>query len=303
MQVEADADYFESNIEGLVNEIKSRGAQRVMLQLPEGLKMKAVQIADEMEKSGINVILSCDATYGACDLADAEAKKMKCDLLVHVGHSKFYRDFGTAVPVLYYPWKMEATVAADFSAIKEERIGIVTTIQHTEMLKEVYDALQKSGKKPAFAGAILGCYTLPAQKIEEQVDAFLFVGSGKFHPLGVRGKPVYVLDLETSTIELLDAALPEKKRFANIFRAKDARTFGIIVSSKEGQRELLAAAEEVKRKLEQKDKKAYILVMDEVRDEKLAGLKLDAFVNTACPRLADDHFTKPLINAEDIDYL
>ncbi|MBI2971927.1 MAG: diphthamide biosynthesis enzyme Dph2 [Candidatus Aenigmarchaeota archaeon] len=295
---------FERNAHALLEELRQRNARRVLLQAPEGLRTSVIALASLLGQSGISTVISCDATYGACDLADKEAQAMQCDLLVHIGHSKFYRDFGTAVPVLYFPWNMRASLdGADFSSIHEEHIGIVTTVQHTDLLSEVRDLLVKAGKKPFFAGNILGCYTLPAQKIESNVDAFLFVGSGKFHPLGMRGKPVYTFDLETKAVEKLDTALFEKRRFAAIYKAKDAKTFGIIVSTKEGQRELLGAAERVRQQLEEKDKKAYVLIMDEVTSAKLEGLKVDAFVNTACPRIMDDHFAKPLINAEDIEYL
>ena len=43
--------------------------------------------------------------------------------------------------------------------------------------------------------------------------------------------------------------------------------------------------------------------MNEITDDKLMGLKVDAFINTACPRITDMPFSKPMINAEDIDLL
>lgn len=285
----------------LIGEIKSRGAKRIMLQLPEGLRMRATTVVEAIEKEGIDVILSADATYGACDIADSEAAQMHCDLLVHVGHSKFYRDFETCVPVIYYPWEMEIKLEnIDFSAIKERRIGLVTTIQHMKLLKEAKEKLEKQGKEVVIGGQILGCWTVNADKLD--VDAYLFVGTGHFHPTGVKGT-VYSWNLEKGQIEQIDTRLFEKKRYANIYNAKNAHSFAILVSSKEGQRELLGYAEQLKSKLQQKDKKAFIVIMDEIRDSKLMGIKVDAFVNTACPRLTDDAFSKPFVNASDIDIL
>lgn len=287
-------------VDYIISDVKNRGARRIMLQVPEGLRMKAASIVEAIEKEGIEVILSADPTYGACDLADSEARQMGCDLLVHIGHSKFYRDVETAVPVIYFPWEMNVNVEKiDFSAIKEERIGLITTIQHMKLLKGVKEMLEKQDKMAVIGGQILGCWTVNADKLD--VDAFLFVGTGHFHPLGVSGKPVYSLDLERMKIEKIDTMKFEKKRFANIYNAKNAKSFAILVSSKEGQRELLATAEEIKKKLQQKDKKAFIVIMDEIRDTKLMGIKVDAFINTACPRLLDDRFSKPFINAGDID--
>lgn len=286
----------------LIAEIRKRNAKKVMLQLPEGLKIRAPAIAEELEKAGIASVISAEACYGACDLRDHEAKAVGCELLVHIGHNKFYVDFETEVPVLYYPFYIPYDLkGADFSAITEKRLGLVTTIQHMSLLGEMKQALEKQGKEAIIGGQILGCWFVNASKIENEVDAFLFVGSGQFHPLGIKTKkPLYTYDLETRKLEKLDLTLAEKRRYALIYKCKDARTFGVLVSSKMGQHELLGRAEKIRDYLKEKDKRAFIIIMDEITDNKLLALKLDAYVNTACPRLVDDHFTKPLINAEDV---
>jgi len=289
-------------MQDLVEQLKQRKAKKVLLQLPEGLKSKSAEIAEFLEKSGIAAVVSAEACYGACDLRDHEAKVMGCDLLVHIGHNKFYIDFETAVPVLYYPYYIPYQLnGVDFSSIKEKRIGIVTTIQHMSLLKDVKDLLEQQGKEAVIGGQILGCWFVNAKKIEDSVDAFLFVGSGVFHPLGIKTeKPLYTYDLETHELEKLDLTLAEKRRYALIYKCKDAKTFGILVSTKAGQKELLGKAERVRAYLKEKDKRAFIIIMDEITEQKLQALRLDAYINTACPRLMDDHFTKPLINAEDV---
>ncbi len=289
--------------EELILRIRERKPGRILLQLPEGLRMKAMEIVSRIEEEGVKVILSADPTYGACDLADYEAKKLHCDLLVHVGHNKFYADFPAEIPVIYFPWKIDIdTNGIDLSPLKEKRIGIVTTIQHLHDIGKVEDALERAGKAPVRGGQILGCWTKGADAIAGKVDAFLFVGSGNFHPLAIKGKSVYVMNVERRTVEKLDTLLAEKKRFANIYNARDAKSFGILVTSKPGQ-SALGKAEEIKKKLKEKDKKAYILIMDEITDARLLGLRVDAFINTACPRLMDDTFSKPMINADDVEML
>lgn len=293
------------NVEKLVKEIAPKKPKRVLLQLPEGLKAKAVEIIDAIEEKGIEAVLSAEPCYGACDIATDDAVRTKSELIVHVGHNKFYRNIKSKVPVLYYPWKLHANIdSMDFSQIKEKRIGLVTTVQHMDLLANVEEAVEKSGKKAVIGGQILGCRAANAERITDKVDAFLFIGSGNFHPIAVRSKKIYLLDLEKKEVRSMDReiSLFERKRYARIFRAKDAKTFGILVSSKSGQFNL-AAAERIKKKLEQRDKKAYILIMDKVTDENLLGIHVDAFINTACPRIAEDRFSKPVINAEDIDEL
>ncbi|MBI2579112.1 MAG: diphthamide biosynthesis enzyme Dph2 [Candidatus Aenigmarchaeota archaeon] len=286
----------------LAEHILGRGARKVMLQMPEGLKSRAAAIAGMLEKEGIETLISAEACYGACDLRDHEAKAAGCDLLVHIGHSKFYVDSATEVPVLYYPYHVPYRFdGIDFSPIPEKRIGLVTTIQHLPLLKDVKQLLEKQGREAVVGGQILGCWFVNAEKIEEKVDAFLFVGSGKFHPLGMETKkPVYTYDLETHELEKIDLVTAKKRKYAMIYMCKDAKTFGVIVSSKTGQHELQGRAEKIVSYLKEKDKRAFIIVMDEITDNKLLALRLDAYVNTACPRLMDDHFTKPLINAEDV---
>ncbi len=286
-----------AQIQALAEEIRKTKARRVMLQIPEGLRTRAAEIIEAIEGSGAEALLSAEPVYGACDLADSAAAAAGCDLLVHVGHSRFYRDIESEVPVLYWPWEIEASLkGADFSAIKEKRIGVITTIQHMNLLNEVAALLRKAGKDVEIGGHVLGCWTANADKLK--TDAVLFVGTGRFHPLGVKGT-VYALDLEKMKIEKADALPFEKKRYANIYNARNAESFAILVSSKKGQRNM-EKAEEIRSRLLEKDKKAYIVILDEIKDGKLLGLKAGAFINTACPRLADDAFSKPFVNACDI---
>ena len=145
--------------------------------------------------------------------------------------------------------------------------------------------------------------------IEEVVDAFLYIGSGRFHPLGLAlktEKPVYVLDMEKNEItdikELKEKFL--KQRYATIAMAKDAEKYGIIVSVKPGQMNL-DLAKKIKEKLEKKSKKAYILILNEVKPYKLLGIDVDCYINTACPRITIEDrtsFKKPILNPDEIEY-
>ena len=281
------------------------GAKRVLLQLPEGIMMRAIEIADALEKKGIDVILSAEPCYGACDLRIAEAKLCNADLIVHLGHNEFYRKIKTDIPVLYMPLEINADIKGiDFSAIKENRVGLLTAVQHLGMLDEIAERLKQAGKQAVIGGQILGCWIANARKIAKDVDCFLVVGSGSFHTFVLAGEPkkIYMLDLEKREIRSMDKelALAEKKRYGRIFNARNAKSFGIIVSSKPGQFNM-KEAERIKRLLEKRHKKACILIMDNIGDAKLMIAGIDAFINTACPRLTDNAFSMPVINAKDIE--
>ena len=290
------------NIENLVNEIVKKNPKKIMLQLPAGLKMKAVGIIEALKEKGIEAIVANNPCYGACDLGDKEAKQMNCELLVHVGHNKFYVDFLTDVPVLYFPWLIDVKLEnIDFLPIKEKRIGLLTTIQHTTLLNGVKEKLENRGFEAVIGGQVLGCWTANAEKIADKVDAYLYVGSGKFHPLAVRNKKIYSLDVETHKIEAVDPMALEKRRFANIYNAKDAKTFAILVTTKKGQEQMLGKAEQLKQRIEHYGKNALVIVMNEINNDALLGIKADAFINTACPRIIEDSFSKPIINADDLE--
>jgi len=148
------------------------GAKRVLLQLPEGIMMRAIEIADALEKKGIDVILSAEPCYGACDLRIAEAKLCNADLIVHLGHNEFYRKIKTDIPVLYMPLEINADIKGiDFSAIKENRVGLLTAVQHLGMLDEIAERLKQAGKQAVIGGQILGCWIANARKIAKDVDA------------------------------------------------------------------------------------------------------------------------------------
>src|SRR5712692_1350544 len=88
--------------ERLVAEITGRGARRLLIQLPDGLKNEGPQLANLVrEKTGAEVFVSASSAWGACDLSLDAAARLKADLLVHYGHNEFLRDGSNGIPVLY----------------------------------------------------------------------------------------------------------------------------------------------------------------------------------------------------------
>jgi len=283
-----------------------------ILQVPDGLKRKALKIADELG----DVLIGCESCFGACDLAIQEAKVLGCDKIIHYGHSKI---FDTDIPVEYVELREDydptPVLEKDLDKIKEEKIGLISSLQFLDSLENAKKFLEKKGKivkigkGRLYQGQILGCDVLSAKIIEKEVEAFLYIGSGKFHPLGIAlktEKPVYVLDVEKREITDLKEIKEKflKQKYAAIALAKDAKRFGILVSVKLGQLNL-ELAKEIKKKLEEKGKKAYILVFNEIKPEKLEGLELDCYINTACPRITIENrteFKKPILNTDEIEY-
>ena len=89
---------FEEN--KVIEEINKRNCKKVLLQLPEGIKMEAARLSKLFEsKTNAEVIVSGEPCWGGCDIALDEARNLKVDLLIHYGHAQFIKaDF----PILYF---------------------------------------------------------------------------------------------------------------------------------------------------------------------------------------------------------
>jgi len=291
--------------ERVAREIKERNAETVLLQLPDGLRPTAFNLAQTLtEETGAEIIISGDSCYGACDLALTQAETIQADLIVHYGHSPMIQ---SETPVLY----VEAAYDFDAPALAEKAlplirdwdgVGLTTTIQHVHQLQQVADTLHTHGVRtttgkgtPTHPGQILGCDYTAARAIADNVQGYLHIGAGRFHPLGLAvttGKPIATANPYTMEAELL----PEKevtrlamKRMAAINTAKSAQTWGILVSTKPGQRHI-PQARRLQRLLTEDGRQATIILLDEINDHTLANFtEPQAYVDTACPRIAMDN--------------
>jgi 2-(3-amino-3-carboxypropyl)histidine synthase len=94
-----------------------------------------------------------------------------------------------------------------------------------------------------------------------------------------------------------------RQRHAAITRAHDAAVFGIIVSKKIGQ-ERMDMARGLKALAEKHDRRASIFIMDLVSPEFLEGYRVDAWVNTACPRIAIEdvlQYKQPMLTPQEFE--
>ncbi|VVB54242.1 2-(3-amino-3-carboxypropyl)histidine synthase [uncultured archaeon] len=186
------------------------------------------------------------------------------------------------------------------------KIGVLTTAQYANQLSQVVEYLNHYQIPAVEGGVILGCNQNSAEKIEHQVDAYLYIGTGRFHPLGVAfktRKKVLLLNPTAKTLEELsedEKSLWETQRRLRLQKAAAAQTFGIAVSTRDGQFSLENALE-LKKKLEAKGKKAFIFAGDSFNPDSTLGTEVDAWINTACPRITNDHFEKAVLNPEEID--
>jgi 2-(3-amino-3-carboxypropyl)histidine synthase len=307
--------------EKLVAEIIGRGARRLLIQLPDGLKNEGPRLSSVIrERTGAEVFVSATPAWGACDLSLDAATRLKADLLVHYGHNEFLRDSSNGLPVVYMPAKSKhdvmPLVEKAVPLLEGSRVGLATVVQHLHTLEGMTKILESRkfkvnlpGRGPWAheTGQVLGCDYFGLKRIEPEVDSFLIVAS-YFHALGASislEKPTIYADPYDGTVRSLeqDRARVIRQRYAMVEKARKAKNFGIIVSTKPGQSNPTIALS-ILSQLEQSGRKGVILYADEVRPDKLLDfLDIEAFVDTACPRLALDdpeRFVKPIVTRDEI---
>lgn len=309
---------YDFHFDEIIAFVRSRKARTVALQMPEGLKTHALRLSDRISsETGAKCIIIGDPCYGACDLYRNHA--LYADVLVHLGHAEM-PSLGATDKVLF----VEVGLPFDIGPLLQRaipslsgRVGIVTTIQHVGAIGTAAGLLRQAGHEVLVGtgdsrihhpGQVLGCNVSAAMSISHEVDSYLYIGSGNFHPLSVAiqtGKRVVVADPVTNEVrelgELADRIL--RQRHAAIARSRDVQRFGILVSSKVGQSRLPLALDLVDR-LERHGRKGDLIVLEEVRPEQLMPYEVGGFVSTACPRLAIDdqmRYPKPILTPQELE--
>lgn len=210
------------------------------------------------------------------------------------------------------------TGKVDFGRIEldklPKKLGIVTTAQFQNKTKEIIQYLKSNNKeifidkiKQKNEGQLLGCDQGAALKVQDNVDAFLYIGSGDFHPLGVAmstNKEVYLFNPVTGVFSKFNNKEIEKykkQKKVNYIKFLSAENIGIMVSVKPGQYSYRKALE-IKDKLEKKGKNAFIFVFDTLDAAEMQNFPfIDFWVNTACPRIADDKDKKNVIDMGELE--
>jgi len=299
----------------LIEEVEKRKAKRILIQLPNGLKSKGIYLSKLIEeRTSATVFISSKPCYGGCDLPICAAKAIRADLVVHYGHAPF--TVQNEISVIY----LFAKAALDLTQLskkvrtflgRSKNVGIGTTIQHLHTLEDFGRSLEdfgykvmipSQGKNTRLKGQIIGCDYSSLKRISNNVDIFLIIGSF-FHGLGAAltlNKPVILADPYSNSVSDMEPYKRKvlKQRYAFIEKAKKARVFGLLLSTKTGQFNMnLALA--IRKLLAKVGKSVIMLVDEEIVPEYLTNFTdIEVFVDTACPRLATDdpsRFGKPIL--------
>jgi 2-(3-amino-3-carboxypropyl)histidine synthase len=309
---------YDFHFDDIAKFVTRKGARTVVLQMPEGLKVYAQQISSEIEsRTKAKCLILGDPCYGACDIY-SDYRNLG-DVLIHIVHAEI-PSMNTSDRVLFIEVGFDFNVAdlLEKAAPKlKDNIGIFTTIQHLRQVPEATRWLIDHGKTVKVGmgdsrlkreGQVLGCNVTAATNIDHEVEQYIYIGSGNFHPLEVAietNKQVIVLDPVMNEVRELEGLKDKilRQRHGAIARCHDAKDFLIIVSSKLGQNRLSMALD-INDKLRAKGFGSDIIIMNEVRPDYLLPYRADVYVSTACPRLAiDDYlrYPKPIITPVELE--
>ncbi|MCX6707867.1 MAG: diphthamide synthesis protein [Candidatus Woesearchaeota archaeon] len=186
----------------------------------------------------------------------------------------------------------------------KSRVAIAGTIQHLHKLKEARKFLEDNHIKADIAGQVLGCRV---PQIPSSAEQILYIGSGKFHPIGIflkTRKDVIAADPLTSSVSKVtakDVEALEKRRKGALLRFLTSDRIGILVSTKQGQTDVQGGRKKIEAlKKKYKDKKFYMYAFYTLQASYLDNFPfIQCWVNTACPRIFED-FSKGMVNLEDL---
>jgi len=300
--------------EELVAAIRAAHPRRVVLQVPAGLVRNAHEVAARLRDStGVPVDLATRPCFGACDVpTDTEAPR--ADLAVVLGHAPIPNMPLTRRTFFVEmrepggdPERLASMVA---SAGLPRRLGLVASVQHLDLVRPLRDALEKRGfdvrvgagdRRLAYPAQALGCNYTGAEAVAKEVDAFLFLGTGRFHPVGLAfavDRPVHSLDPLQGTLEPpIDRGALIRKRQLVVAGVLGVRRWGILVSTFAGQNRSPTALR-LQERARARGWEAEILLFDRLDGRDLEGRAFDAYVSTACPRIALDdsaNYPRPIL--------
>ncbi len=206
------------------------------------------------------------------------------------------------------------------------KVGLYASVQFVGQLEEVKKQLADAGvtiitskaDRTNVQGQLLGCDNYHnslnlKEKEQEEIDCYLYVGDGKFHPLALVYSQKDVKRSELKEIicndpiqekmyfmGMEDIVVILKKYKGSLVKFLTAKNVGVIVTIKPGQEQLKPAYI-----LEDKyaEKKFYYFIDNVVSFDQLENFPfIDTWVNTTCPRVGFDDqekFERGVINLND----
>lgn len=309
----------EDKVFKLIRERKPKG---IVVNAPGGLLGQTRRLIERIESTyGIPCFLVGDSCFGICDTVDGEVEKLGGDLALHIGHDAVVQSVGDFTELIDAKddVKFDTVIASSIEVLKPyRRLGLATFSQHLHELESAKRQLEAAGfqvylgreNNLLFQSQTFGCDFSTVFEMSREVDAFCYLGGSEFHAVGVAlatGKPTYLLDPYLEEIRDMEeeAETRRKRSILAVYKALDARVFGVITGLKEGQK-MLGRSRWITNRLERNGRKVVQLAMRDITPDRLGPYRdIEAFVQTACPRISIDGFTfdRPVLSIPQADAL
>ena len=208
--------------------------------------------------------------------------------------------------------------------LKEKKVALYMSIQFIDYLEKVKEQLEVKGikvftskpKRCGVEGQLLGCDCYPdslnLEEEEEEIDCYLYIGDGRFHPLALvygqkdneNPKEVICFNPIENKIIILgkeDIISILKRYKGSLTKFLTSTTIGVISTIKPGQEQFKLGIE-LREKFPDKD--FYYFIDNNISFDQLENFPfIDVWVNTACPRIGFDEqemFRKGVVNVRDL---
>ncbi|MEM2020668.1 MAG: diphthamide biosynthesis enzyme Dph2 [Zestosphaera sp.] len=309
-------EYYNLDVDNILEIIKERTASKVLIQIPEGFKRHAYELVDRLSSrtgSGVEIHIDASPGFGSCllDLRVVEGY----DLVVHIGHEQ-YPYWPPPKNVVFIDLQSKTRLSSDvteslFTELRNlhaRRLAIYATAQHKDLGDELIESARTRGFDVLNKGQIVvfGCWFSDLDAIKNSVDAVMVIAGGRFHALGVGlrlggGKEVVAVDPYMNTYKLLkeDIIKVLKIRLGKVVSSLDAFSWLLITGSAGQYR--LGLIRELSRLITSSGGKYYVATAPYLTRDLLTNLDsdyIDSIVVTSCPRLAiedlHDYF-KPVL--------
>ena len=306
--------------ERIFKEIEEKDPVSVSLNGPDGILPQVQETAIKIsEKFGIPTYVLADTTWGTCDMNSMGSKVLGADIQFNIGHTINTEVYEKNLILIdaFDDVEFDNVAKKCTELLKGKIISLVTDSQHLHQVDKVEKIFTENGitvkigkgKGQLNDGQVFGCEFYPAMELKKEVDAYVFLGQSNFHASGIAlstNLPTYILDPYFNEVREISefAQKLKKKATLAIYKAADAKSFGVIVGLKEGQLSKVFALK-IKKDLEKEGKKVQLFALTDITNERLRNLKgIDAFIQVACPRIStDNQFDKPVLSTPQANAL
>jgi len=306
--------------ERIFKEIQDKNPASVSLNGPDGILPQVQETAIKISKKfDIPAYVLADTTWGTCDLNTNSAKILGSEIQFNIGHTINTESLEKNLILIdaYDDVEFDSVAKKCTDVLKGKTVSLVTDSQHLHQVDKVDKILTDGGitvkigkgKGQLNDGQVFGCEFYPATALKREVDAYVFLGQSNFHAAGIAlstNLPTYVLDPYFNEVrEVTEFAQKLKKKATlAVYKAAEAKTFGVIVGLKEGQLSKIFALK-IKKELEREGKEVQLFALTDITNDRLRNLKgIDAFVQVACPRIStDNQFDKPVLSSPQANAL